>query len=79
MMGRRRNVLDNKSLVLVVNHFGERSRDGVMGSSRFGNESEITLQTRVLVRLLDSPLANIAEHFAFSRGLLGGLTSSPAV
>jgi len=78
-METRRYLLDNKSLVLVVNHFGERSRDGVVGSSRLGNQSEIALQTRILVRLLDSPLADIAEHFAFSRSLLGGLAGSPAV
>lgn len=71
-------VLNDEGLLREVNSLGKRSRDGVVGSFGLGHETFVVLDDGVL-RVLDLPLADVAEGFTANGGLLGGLGRSPPV
>jgi len=56
-------VLDNKSLALVVNLFGEFGRDSVMGRCVLDNKTLITFHASENSRLLRGPLTNVCPFF----------------
>ena len=53
-------ILDNKSLILVVNRLGELGRDSVVSGGVLDNKTLIALDTFDLERLLDRPLADVS-------------------
>jgi hypothetical protein len=65
-------ILNNQGFVLEVDSFGKGSRNGMVGSFAFCNETLITLNNGN-GRILYFPLPDVAEGFATYGCLLGRL------
>lgn len=72
------HVLNDKSLVLVIDHLWERGGDGMMGSGRLCNKAKVVFHAWMDMSLFYCPLTHIAEDFSVTRRF-GSVTCNPSI